>query len=998
MINIVIPEAIKLPKKKIDQRYELNKRQKMDYFTIPDQEPKDLIKFALISNWKTPARDGHLDLDSSDMRKVESNSNIGMLTGYKTRITVIDVDFYKMVKDVDDHFAKYFKDEIENHFNTFCVSTPSGGMHYYFEYDIEIKQYQENAQNPNPKHVDVRNDRGYVVVPPSSINGSFYETANDVKISEMSPKLRRWLLDNLYYSKAGKSVDKNTKKSKNIDLENNEKRDDVYELTSDSQDALIFLNNLIVDCEKSMDHRGSYSNWIQVMRGFKYAGGTKEDFKKWSKKTIHGNYDEKQLNALWRSTNSCYLNFLYLLKYAGVRNRYSYKKLPDNNFTNFNIYTDKLKLQEEKGPNYFTPDTNYLTLGPPNVGKTFSFRKYACYQDCPFISITSRKTLSYEQYRDFMKEINDNNLGARVHHYEDNDYYPGDSIIITPESSIKLVAYDFSNYIIFMDEFNSIVGHALTSETMENTRFPVFKMLVKMILTCKQFLCVDADISATSKRFLDYFSLPYKFDVFTKSSYEGVEVEVLYDEAKFYDILRGTDVYLFCSDTKKDVDILQFKLKIGHEDLFCITKDTDMKGVTLDSHPRTGISPKVIYGLNSLLQRIVFCHYTGKTINPSQMVQQICRCRNINKVYIYYPDIITKTEKYEMPCDVDETYDHLLKNYNSKIDKFSQNNQGDNNLPIKYSDKNIVDETLVDLFNELYKMNDYMEDCFNTNKFLHLLNILKNRGFVIKNDFSGEIIRANVNHAEIAEELKLAENAEFSSDSEKVKRINEYLKVPETKIHDFKNLFVDKSALSQHFNISSFFFTDEVHNLKKLFKKDDFDILKCKDVKMKFVLLDSLLQKIGLDKLSIGKFIPGNKDFKNDQSVQALLADYKKLIRVRKNILFDTDVSVYKEVCNMYRQLFGITSVYTRPSHKVLKAIYGSQDNDVNEDHDQDQSEESSEENNQYIHIRIQLHEFVPDILKHHEALFRYRNKHNKNKKNSGDQGDNTVKIRKRLV
>ncbi len=987
MLNLVIPDSVKLPKKKRDHRYSFDKHQKFNYFTIPGYD--NLIKFAIIPNRKDPARPNHLDLEKADMLNMSNNYNVGILSGHKAGFVIIDIDLYKMIKDVSDDFILKFKEELETFFGTFVVRTSRGGLHLYFNYDVEIRQYQENPHNQNPKHVDIRNDRGYVLCPPSCINGSFYETVNNKEIIDIPPKLKQWLLDNLYTNKAEKKISKKSKTK----FDKNNNIDDTYNITCNNLDALQFLDNLIVDCKKKeKDNRGSYSNWMHIMRGFKYAGGKIEDFNEWSKKTIHGNYDENQLFALWRCVKPEFINYLYFLKYAGVRNRYSYKKIPDDNFTNYNIYPDKVRLQiDGSGINFFKPNINYLTKGPPNVGKSFSFRKHACYQDDPFISITSRKTLSYEQFRDFKKEIRKNNLDIEIHHYEDKDYYPGDNIIITPESSCKLISYNFSNYIIFMDEYDSIINHTLTSETLDKNRFLVWKTLIKMILTCKQFICVDGDISQTSKYLLDYFKLDYQFDIFTKSSYEGVEVEILYDETQFYDILRSTDVYLFCSDTKKEVKILKkYKVKIGHEDLFCITSDTDMRKVKMDHHKKTAISPKVIYGLNSLMQRIVFCNYTGKTISPSQMVQQICRCRDIKKVYIFFPDIFTKTEKYETTQDVDKNYEYLLNNYNSKMVQIGSISFDceDDSTAIKYRDQTICDQELIELYNKLYKMNEYRQDCYNTNKFLHLLDILKKRGFVIKNNFTGTIIRDKDKKKEMDQELKNMDIAEFTEDSERVTRINEYLKIPQNKINDYKELFIDKHLLSQHFNISSFFYTEEVDNLKKLLQRQDFDIGKCKDIKLKLILLNSMLNKIELDKKNIGLFEPKNKTFKDDESVKKLLTDYQKLIRLRKDVSFDNDLLIYKEICNMYKQLFGITKA-SQSRFKGLKTIYENEkEKKEREEKEKEEKEEKEDKKNkkskkddENMELRVQIHEFVPDVLEFHRTLCNYRKiKNNKGK------------------
>tara|TARA_R110002020_G_scaffold341992_1_gene556525 strand:- start:879 stop:3029 length:2151 start_codon:yes stop_codon:yes gene_type:complete len=89
------------------------------------------------------------------------NDNIGMVTGKISGISVIDVDGEEGV-----HSLKESGIELPD---TAVVKTPKG-WHYYYKYNPELKQ---GANRLNK--VDIRNDGGYVVVPPSEINGVHYK-------------------------------------------------------------------------------------------------------------------------------------------------------------------------------------------------------------------------------------------------------------------------------------------------------------------------------------------------------------------------------------------------------------------------------------------------------------------------------------------------------------------------------------------------------------------------------------------------------------------------------------------------------------------------------------------------------------------------------------------------------------------------------------------------------------------------------------------------------
>jgi hypothetical protein len=151
----------------VDRKHaRFDKFQKMSFMQIPDHAT-ELIKFSLSTNNKTPV-EKFGNLEKSDNCVKYDNSNVGLRTGFMTDITIIDVDMYKM--DHSSIFLKTFKEDIEASFNTFTVRTANNGRHYYFKYDSDIKQSQGRLSedgNHTAFNVDIRNDGGFVVCPPS---------------------------------------------------------------------------------------------------------------------------------------------------------------------------------------------------------------------------------------------------------------------------------------------------------------------------------------------------------------------------------------------------------------------------------------------------------------------------------------------------------------------------------------------------------------------------------------------------------------------------------------------------------------------------------------------------------------------------------------------------------------------------------------------------------------------------------------------------------------
>jgi hypothetical protein len=116
---------------------------------------------------KHPRVAGGLKEASRDLEKIEQwfgpdapPSNIGVVTGEISGITVIDIDIGEG-KFGAESWAEAIKDHGEP--QTLMAETGSGGMHVVFQYNSALK----TASNVLGKGVDCRNDGGYIVAAPS---------------------------------------------------------------------------------------------------------------------------------------------------------------------------------------------------------------------------------------------------------------------------------------------------------------------------------------------------------------------------------------------------------------------------------------------------------------------------------------------------------------------------------------------------------------------------------------------------------------------------------------------------------------------------------------------------------------------------------------------------------------------------------------------------------------------------------------------------------------
>jgi len=121
-------------------------------------KPQD--KRPLLSSWKDYQRKQMGIGDLKGFWKETPEANIGIITGAISGITVVDVD--------GDDGANALKEANIQLPETYTVKTPKG-WHYYYKYNNLFKTGAGFLQN-----VDVRNDAGYVVAPPSNVNNTDY--------------------------------------------------------------------------------------------------------------------------------------------------------------------------------------------------------------------------------------------------------------------------------------------------------------------------------------------------------------------------------------------------------------------------------------------------------------------------------------------------------------------------------------------------------------------------------------------------------------------------------------------------------------------------------------------------------------------------------------------------------------------------------------------------------------------------------------------------------
>ncbi len=119
------------------------------------------------------------------------NTNIGIITGKISGLTVIDIDNKSTSSEVD---GQQRADDMLSKFPaTYTIKTPSGGYHLYYQY-ADGFTVSANAYPQFPS-MDIRGEGGFVVAPPSVTDKGIYAPLNDLPIApfpaDLFPKIKQ---------------------------------------------------------------------------------------------------------------------------------------------------------------------------------------------------------------------------------------------------------------------------------------------------------------------------------------------------------------------------------------------------------------------------------------------------------------------------------------------------------------------------------------------------------------------------------------------------------------------------------------------------------------------------------------------------------------------------------------------------------------------------------------------------------------------------------------
>ena len=537
----------------------------------------------------------------------------------------------------------------------------------------------------------------------------------------------------------------------------------------------------------------------------------------------------------------------------------------------------------------------------------------------------------------------------------------------------------FDGYTIFLDEYNSLIEYLICCPLLNKNRRAIYSFLQKILRQSDRILCTDADVNEISLRYMELMDIEFDYIVNEYKHNDGIQAQEIFSFNKFMKAVNNEPKKLICCDSKTQSEVISH---VNCDEYVLITSDgwydsrtketTKGKIPDLDCCDCVIYSPAIMYGLDSLMERPVFCYFKEHTISPVGMVQQLCRCRNITFLRYLFTDKKWKPYKYHSFIHTQqEIVDREL--YGCKILSKVDEETGE-----RYEESEDAG------YNELLSKYLYRDDCYNTNKFAHFINIIKARGFKIDMKFSQTSIKGlkcvmeDMNNLKIETFLEYCNNynkhieplleeyqkeydglqplikeyclsdtqyekkceyrecyykdkynlivaKDYGLYNDKIVEINEMLQIPYNDLEKYSELFLNQFELSRHFTITKFFNNTQLKIKTHLDNKDDFNPNKPYTQESRFLTLLKFRSNCGLknDTIDDLKIIKVEQPL-NEKCIKPFVKEYKIVFnrcQVKELPDFKEQKHAQEYLFKMYKNMFGKDIISKRKTTKKGKSL-----------------------------------------------------------------------------
>jgi hypothetical protein len=679
-------------------------------------------------------------------------------------------------------------------------------------------------------------------------------------------------------------------------------------------DHKIIINNKVINLKQSlcqqptddeikhvldmlpMSFNDEYIKWIivlNVMKGLnKY-----ELWNNYCKKSTQ--YDETENLKYWNNTNNIFIDINYLVY---IVNTNSQNKIPyfetykpfsplSYNIKYDSVIGDAKYVSELFTYEHFQKYDTIIIQSNPGTGKTTNIAeyvyKYNTDNEATIISISALISLINQHIKSF--------CNVNMKSYE-NKFDVGDNVAICINSLMKLSKMtdkQLGKTILYIDEISSFLMLTHNS-TLEYIVKPVYELLIKFVKKCKKLIVSDALINDQCIDFCELRGTRIK--LFVKNLYpkhkniKAIKIKQKMDLInKLLDKCQKNEYFLFASDSKKivkmyyDLCISKFK-EDDNRKYVLITRDSNYTPKNVNDEWKDKFifySPKVVYGVDYTIDQMedVFIYIQGKTLSPPLLFQQSTRCRNMSNLYYMFGYDIDKTLVTKHKCRYDS-----LSDCENKFTQYIETNNKINDV-CRILDENDNYKFIKNSFFKLFVKNEYMIDCYNSNKFYYFEKILIDHEFILSNFNEQFNVNFDIPVVKLVDEFNDYINAidknliQYDTINKRIKLLNlpDDLKI----VEKYKEVISNEHKFNEHLNIIRFLKTDEYieHKLNNVIEQS-FNVTYISNIYNKIKLLRHLMNQFQVEYFNIKYDKPNLKEIKLDDKQWEL---FKKLFRITKD-------------------------------------------------------------------------------------------------------------------
>jgi len=579
--------------------------------------------------------------------------------------------------------------------------------------------------------------------------------------------------------------------------------------------------------------------------------------------------------------------------------------VPDIDIINMNnnyIYDDKYTGQQLT-QEIFNKYKTIIIKSTTGTGKTSNTARFCKSSKKNILSIITRISLVNQHIDSFKNE------GIELYDYRNkNDNVYDKDLVICINSLMmlgNLSVPEMNNYIIYIDEVSSFLESLTHNSNLNKNLKLINNILMKLIKNCHKIIVSDALISDNVFELLklrqDKIFINNDFKKYTNINAYDVR-----NEEKFLNMINDRcskdEYFLFGCDSKKIITKY-------YE--YCLNDNKDKKDkfllITADSKIEFDnaneafkgkfvfFSPSMTFGIDFSIDvpQDVFIYIKGNSILPSGSFQQTTRTRNIKDLYFFVDDK-KMVSKYD-------SLDEVKKYYNEFITESEQLL-----LMSSYIDEDDKLKIINNSFFDLFCYNEYVKDIYETSKYLHYKEILKQNNFNIinsddKKEKLNKTIKNEMNELGNISELLESYMKDDDKDNKKystIKNFKELFGTDDNELKNYTDYIGNSYKINDVLNFNRFIKKDTVIDAKlKDFDENTYSVKGIDNIYYKIRFINKIFDNNKIDHFDINKI---NEIKMNDTEFNFS----KKLFRSIKNKPTNKQ-GFQKMAVDWYKNLFG---------------------------------------------------------------------------------------------